>query len=298
MHTRAFFGIITLCLASACATTSRTWELPPGVKAMHVNGYDLAYVERGQGTPLVFVHGANSDYRTWAAQMEPFAQRYHVYALSMRHYYPERWNGEGGNFSIQQHADDVIAFIERLGVGKVHLVVHSRGGNIGLHVGKKAPQLLKTLVLADPSGLEGLLPGGGPGEGDDGNAVRRQVAERFRAGDIDGGSKMYSEFTTGKGAWDALTEEQKQARRDNYGTVIGDTDRPRTACEEGKRFTMPVLFVNGENSPKRYPTMAKAFAACVPNATMATVPVASHGMFRTHPVDTNRIILDFLAKHP
>jgi pimeloyl-ACP methyl ester carboxylesterase len=128
--------------------------------------------------------------------------------------------------------------------------------------------------------------------------MRRQVADRLRAGDIEGGSKMYAEFTTGKGAWDALTEEQKQVRRDNAGTVIGDTERPRTACDEGKRFTMPVLFVNGENSPKRYPVSAKAFAACVPNALTATVPVASHGMFRTHPADTNRIILEFLAKYP
>lgn len=298
MKIQSAIALLAFSLLAACASTTRTWDLPAGVKAKSVNGYDLAYVERGEGTPLVLVHGANSDYRSWGAQMSPFSARYHVYALSMRHYYPERWNGAGGSFSIQQHADDVIAFIEAMGEGKVHLVCHSRGGNICLHVGKKAPRLLKTLVLADPSGLEGLLPGGGPGEGDDGNAVGRQVAERFRAGDIEGGSRMYAEFTTGKGAWDALTEDQKQVRRDNFGTVLGETDRPRTACEEGKRFTMPVLFVNGENSPKRYPAMAKAFSACVPSATMATVPVASHGMFRTHPADTNRIILDFLAKHP
>jgi len=292
-------AIASIATLASCATSStRTWELPVGLKSAQVNGYDLAYLERGSGTPLVLVHGAISDYRTWEAQMEPFSQRYRVYALSMRHYYPEKWKGEGNDFNIQQQADDVIAFIRHLGAGKVYLVGHSRGGNISLHVAKKEPDLIKALVLADPSGLEGLLPGGGPAAGDDGNAMRRQVADRLRSGDTEGAMKMYAEFTTGKGAWDALTEPQKQARRDNAWTVAGDVDRPRTACEEGTRFTMPVLFLNGETSPKRYPTTSQAFSKCVPNAVVATVPVASHGMFRTHPAASNRIVLEFLAKQP
>ena len=294
--TAATVAVVVL-LASCASTSTRTWELPSGVKAMHVNGYDLAYIERGSGTPLVLVHGAVNDYRVWDAQVEAFSPRFHVYALSMRHYYPEKWNGEGKDFNVQQQADDVIAFVKALNAGKVYLLGHSRGGNIALHVAKKEPELLKALVLADPSGLEGLLPGGSPATGDDGNAMRQQVAARLKAGDVEGGMKMYVEFTTGNDAWEALTPPQKQLRIDNAWTVVGDTDRPRTACEEGKRLTMPVLFINGETSPPRYPTTSKAFSACVPNATLATVPVASHGMFRTHPAETNRIVLDFLAKH-
>lgn len=292
---------VVLCVAVilvACADAPRgSTELPPGIKTLRVNGYDLAYAERGSGVPLVLVHGALSDYRSWEPQMVPFGERYRVYALSMRHYYPERWDGKGTTFNVQQQADDVIEFVRRLGAGKVHLVAHSRGGNIALHVAKKAPELLKTLVLADPSGLEGLLPPGGPGE-NDANQMRVRVTERFRAGDVEGGLRMYAEFTTGKGAWEQLSESQRQLRRDNAWTVVADTDRPRTTCDEGKRYTMPVLFVNGENSPKRYPVMSRAFAACLRDARVETVPVASHGMFRTHPEQTNRVVLEFLARHP
>ncbi len=52
--------------------------------SIHVNGVDLAYIEQGAGTPLVFVHGGLGDYRTWTFQVEPFARHYHVVAYSRR----------------------------------------------------------------------------------------------------------------------------------------------------------------------------------------------------------------------
>ena len=41
---------------------------------LRVNGYDLAFVERGTGAPLLLVHGTLSDYRHWAGQMAPFGR--------------------------------------------------------------------------------------------------------------------------------------------------------------------------------------------------------------------------------
>ena len=39
---------------------------------LHVNGYDMAYIEQGAGAPLVLLHGAMCDLRYWAPQMETF----------------------------------------------------------------------------------------------------------------------------------------------------------------------------------------------------------------------------------
>jgi len=52
---------------------SRSWELPPGVKTLAANGYEMAYLERGQGIPVVLVHGTLNDYRAWASQMDHFS---------------------------------------------------------------------------------------------------------------------------------------------------------------------------------------------------------------------------------
>jgi esterase len=71
--------------------------------SVEVNGYEMAYLEMGSGVPLVLVHGAINDYRSWSQLVPVFAKKYRVLAVSLRHYFPERWDGAGDDFSIEQH---------------------------------------------------------------------------------------------------------------------------------------------------------------------------------------------------
>ncbi len=49
-----------------------------------------------------------------------------------------QWDGVGDTYSIAQHVDDVIAFLEKLDLGPVDLMGHSRGGHICFRVGAGA----------------------------------------------------------------------------------------------------------------------------------------------------------------
>src|SRR5262249_8742382 len=142
---------------------SRPGTQAPTMLHQRVNGYDIAYVEVGGGPPLVCVHGTLGDYRVWSPVMGPLSRHHKVISLSLRHFFPEHWNGEGVDYTIAQHVADVIAFIEALNTGPVDLMGHSRGGHISFRVAEQRPDLLRRLVLAEPGGdLDASLHPEGP----------------------------------------------------------------------------------------------------------------------------------------
>jgi len=76
----------------------------------------------------------DGDYRIWNAQFGVFSASYRVVAVNLRHFYPERWDGIGTDFSIEQHAQDVTSLIKKLNLGKVHLIGHSRAARLSLRL--------------------------------------------------------------------------------------------------------------------------------------------------------------------
>ena len=122
------------------------------MQTLRVNGYDMAYLEVGKGPPLVCVHGTLGDFRTWYAVLGPLSKKHRVITPSLRHFFPEHWDGVGNDYLMAQHVADVIGFIERLDLKPVDLMGHSRGGHIGFRVAQQRPDLLRRLVLAEPGG--------------------------------------------------------------------------------------------------------------------------------------------------
>ena len=120
----------------------------------------FSYIEVGEGIPLVCVHGTLGDFRVWSPVTGPPSQRHRVISISLRHFFPEHWDGVGTDYTIAQHVADVVGFIEAMGEGPVDLMGHSRGGHIAFRVAQQRPELLRRLVLAEPVGdIDGSAPG-------------------------------------------------------------------------------------------------------------------------------------------
>jgi len=81
------------------------------MQSLRVNGYDMAYLDIGKGPPLVCVHGSLCDFRNWSPVLGPLTTRHRVISVSLRHFFPDHWNGSGHTYSLAQHIEDVIAFI-------------------------------------------------------------------------------------------------------------------------------------------------------------------------------------------
>ena len=263
---------------------------------MAVNGYEMAYTERGSGPPIVLVHGAGLDFRYWAGQTEPFSAKYRTIAVSLRHYYPEPWRG--GEFSINEHVADLIAFIKQLGIGAVHLVGHSRGGTVALYALATDPSIAKTLVFAEGGmGMPGLAPSN-PGEEQQSADYARSFRAKFAEGDIDGGLEAFLTLISGPDAWQALPETSRQVLRDNAWTLVaGLVDNPRwpaLTCDDIKRLDLPVLIVGGADSLPRWHQLLDRFQFCFQRAERVVIPNATHAMSRMNPSAFNSAVLAFL----
>jgi pimeloyl-ACP methyl ester carboxylesterase len=268
------------------------------MQTLRVNGYDMAYLEVGQGPPLVCVHGSLCDFRIWSAVLGPLTPKHRVIAVSLRHFFPEHWDGVGDTYSIAQHTADVIAFIEQLDAGPVDLMGHSRGGHVSFRVAQRRPDLLRRLILAEPGGeldatldpavIPGTIPFG---------AKFVAAAEKIAAGDVDGGMELFLDAIEGPGAWRRLPAAPKQLLRDNAFTLLGQVrdKRPPFSKADAEAIKTPTLFIGGANTRGALPRVLHTLAAYVPGAKTAMIPAATHPMFEQAPQKYCEIVLEFLA---
>lgn len=272
------------------------WAIPADAAAMTVNGYPMVHVKRGAGQPVVLVHGSLSDYRYWTPQLESPPPGFQLIAVSLRHFYPEPWNGRGDDFSIKVQADDLGVFIERLGVGPVHLVGWSRGGSVALGAANTRPDLVKKLVLMEPV-ISSLLPQSSATGNPDPTRVRLEaVATYYEKGDIEGGLQYFVDDINGPGTWTRRTEEQRQLARDNAWTLVRQiTDVDAVTRDDLRKMQMPVLLVGGERGPAFLAQTMDAAQTYLPSASRVTISNAGHLMNRDNPTEFNLALSTFLS---
>ena len=267
------------------------------MQTMHVNGYDMAYLDLGVGPAVVCVHGSLNDFRAWATVLKPLSAAHRLIVPSLRHYFPEHWDGKGGRFTIDQHVDDVIALIEGLDVGAVSLIGHSRGGHIGFRLALKRPDLIAKLILAEPGGeLDESLT---PPETPVGAGMRGHVAEasrKIQAGEFEAGLRIFVDGVNGPGAWDRLAPMDRQMREDNAYTLLAQPNEGRRAYRKADAASLQseTLFVCGGDTPGMLPVVLHALASNAPNARAVTIPNAGHSMFRDQPKLFCAAVLPFL----
>lgn len=268
------------------------------MQTLRVNGYDMAYLEVGEGPPLVCVHGSLCDFRIWSATLGPLTRKHRVIAVSLRHFFPDRWDGVGDTYSIAQHVEDVIAFIAQIERRPVDLMGHSRGGHVSFRVAQRRPDLLRKLILAEPGGEldETLDPDFKPGPSPLAARIAAS-AEIIAKGDIDGGLQIFIDALEGPGAWKRLPAAVKEPLRDNATTLIGQTrdKRPPFSKADAEAIRTPTLFIGGANTKGALPKVLHTLAAHVKGSRTEIIPGTTHPMFEQAPQRYCEIVLDFLA---
>lgn len=107
---------------------------------------DIHYEVQGEGDPLLMIMGFLSDSSMWILQTPVFSTQYKVITFDNR--------GVGGSssppgpYTMEQMAADALAVLDDAGIESAHVLGISMGSAIAQHVALKAPERVRSLVLA------------------------------------------------------------------------------------------------------------------------------------------------------
>jgi pimeloyl-ACP methyl ester carboxylesterase len=116
------------------------------VERVRVGDVTLAYDVRGDGPPMVLLHGLGKRASDWDPVRIALAADHTTYAVDLRGHGGSDWPGEYSHDLIEA---DVVALLDSLGLTKVVLLGHSMGGSVGFRIAAHRPDLVARLVVED-----------------------------------------------------------------------------------------------------------------------------------------------------
>ena len=124
---------------------------------MTANGIDFAYLERGNGPLVLFVHGFPDTAHTWDGAMRAAADAgFRAVAPFTRGYHPTSIPADGA-YDTDTLGKDVVALIEALGADQAIVVGHDWGANAAYAAAATVPErvrLLVTLAIPHPGSMK------------------------------------------------------------------------------------------------------------------------------------------------
>ncbi|MEY9846610.1 alpha/beta fold hydrolase [Streptacidiphilus sp. MAP5-3] len=117
-------------------------------RSIDVAGIRLAYQVAGpmHAPPLVLLHGLGEGAADWGGVLPALARDRRVHAVDLRGHGDSDWPGD---YSLELLRDDVLGFLDALGLERVDLVGHSLGGVVAYLVAAEQPGRVARLVLED-----------------------------------------------------------------------------------------------------------------------------------------------------
>lgn len=175
-----------------------------------------------------------------------------------------------------------------LDIQGLHVIGHSRGAQVALAFATQAPELCRSLTLADPGFRfddETETP-----------PFYTQAVQQIQAGDIDAALEGFIDTVNGANTWRKMVGWFKDMARDNAPTLLSQILEANTPVmlRDAAALGCPLLLVGGANSPAKYGTRQDRLQQLHPQARRIRIALAAHGMNLANPRAFNRAVLDFM----
>jgi len=260
------------------------------VGAVQTNGLEVAYQRRGDGPPLVLLHGAAGDSRLWQPQLDALAGDFTVVA----------WDEPGAGrssdlpagFALEDYGSCLAALVDGLGLGPAHVAGLSWGGTVAQELYRQRPDLVATLLLVDTyAGWKGSLPA---------EEVRHRVEGARRMLDAPDFDPTLPGLFAGDppAAFVPLLEEMaadvRPASMRTQLLLMAEIDQR----EFQPRIAVPTLLLWGELDARSPLRVAYEFERAIPDTTLVVIPGCGHVSNLERPEEFNEAVRSFCRAHP
>jgi pimeloyl-ACP methyl ester carboxylesterase len=248
--------------------------------SFHNGAVEIAYLDEGEGDPILLVHGFASSknvnwvYPTWVSELKKNGRR--VIAFD------NRGHGESGklydaaDYEIAIMAGDISALMDHLKIERADVMGYSLGSRMAAVLALQAPQRLRSAILGG-IGI-GLIEGGGPGE---------NVAEALEAPALE-------DVTDPVGRTFRAFADQTRSDRRALAACLRGSRRLMTR-EEAAGINVPVLIAVGTSD--EIAGSAQALGKVIPGAQVLDIPNRDH-MRAVGDKVYKTGVLEFLSRRP
>ena len=257
-----------------------------------IRGLRIGFERRGEGPPLLLIHGALSDSRSWRRQLDELSGDFTVVS----------WDAPGcgrssdppEDFRLPDYADYLAAFIEEIGVERPHVLGISFGSGLALEFYRRCPAIPRTLVLASAyAGWAGSLS-------------PEVVKERLEAGlqqselPPEQVADTFIPTLFAGSVSDEVIEEARAILSDFH--PAGLRTMLRSFAEADLRDVLPLieiptLLLYGEFDQRSPLDVARKLHSAIPTSTLAIIPGVGHECNVEAPETFNAEVRNFLTSN-
>lgn len=260
-----------------------------------VNGTTLCFDDWGQGDlPILFIHGFPFDKSCWHPQMKVLKTHYRVIAYDIRGFGKSSISHEIPDMEI--YADDLIRFMDQLGIQKAIVCGLSMGGYILLNAVHRFQERFQAIILCDTQ-----CNGDTPETREKRNDSIAQVmsgqlnvfADQFM-------SKLFNpDFVTPESALYARVKHIILSTSPETITgALNALKSRKDMCAELHIITVPTLIICGEQDKLTPMAKSEALQQVIAGAELYPIPEAGHLSNLEQPEHFNRGLRTFLEKVP
>jgi pimeloyl-ACP methyl ester carboxylesterase len=236
---------------------------------------DYRYIEVGEGTPIIVLHGLMGGLSNFDAVTNHFSTNGYkviipelpIYTMSLI------------KTNVKSFANYLKAFIEYKGFNNVILLGNSLGGHIGLYHTKMYPEKVKALIITGSSGLYESAMGGGYTKRSDYEVIKKKAQDVF-----------YDPEVATKAIVDEVYETVNDRNKLIKTLAIAKSAIRHNMAKDLPKMHTPTCIIWGKNDNVTPPEVAKEFDQLLPDSELFWIDKCGHAAMMEHPEEFNKIL--------